>query len=311
MRNMAERLRAVASRVAAECIALMPRRALQYSTFKEKERKEKALGAKASAVTDRASPKLPSPQWHSHGKTRCEGSKSNEVYQALIASGIFGRTDPDVVSAVSGHLRAERFPSARFVDAQSDFGGRLYVIISGKVKISYRRPDGYEIVLTILGPSQIFGAKTLFDPDSRGFSITTLTEVLAVPIKRDQLLTWMAEHPEINEQLLRLFARWAKETTNRLVDFAYADAESRIATRLLLLRQRFGRREGEVVRVVHDLTMDDFSLLVGVAPEAINATLHDFEARGWIRLEHNSIVIADAQALRSVRLMGALEVCHV
>lgn len=266
---------------------------------------------RALAVADRMPTKFPASPCHSHGKTRCEGSKSDKVYHALIASGIFSRTDPGVVSAVSEYLRAERLPSARFLDAQSDFGGRLYVIISGKVKISYRRPDGYEIVLTILGPSQIFGAKTLFDPDSRGFSITTLTEVLAVPIKRDQLQAWMAEHPEINEQLLRLFARWAKETTNRLVDFAYADAESRIASQLLLLRQRFGRREGEVVRVVHDLTMDDFSLFVGVAPEAINATLLDFEARGWIRLEHNSIVIADAQALRSVRPMSALEVSHV
>jgi CRP/FNR family cyclic AMP-dependent transcriptional regulator len=196
-------------------------------------------------------------------------------------------------------LEPEQFAARCVVGTPGDFGGRLYMIISGKVKASYRRPDGCEIVLTILGPSEIFGAITLFDPGSRGMSVTALTEVLAVPIERDQLLVWMAERPEVSDQVLRLFARRAKATANSLVDFAFADVQSRIASRLMLLSKRFGWQEGDVVRVVHDLTLDDFSLLVGVAPETTDATLREFEDRGWIRLEDNSVVIVDGQALAS------------
>ncbi|OBG29513.1 Crp/Fnr family transcriptional regulator [Mycobacterium sp. 852002-51057_SCH5723018] len=233
------------------------------------------------------------------------------MYQALIASGIFAKTHPAVVAALSMRLQPEQLPRGRVVGAQSDFGDRVYVIASGKVKVSYSRPDGREIVLTILGPSEIFGFITLFDSGVQEMSVTTLTEVLAVPIGRDQLLRWMAEHPEVSEQVLRLFARWAKRTTNSLMDFAYGDAPSRVASRLLLLRKRFGRRDGEVVRIVHDLTLDDFSLLVGVAPETIGATLRDFERRGWIRLEGNSVVIVDGQALSRLRPISLPEVCCV
>jgi CRP/FNR family cyclic AMP-dependent transcriptional regulator len=67
----------------------------------------------------------------------------------------------------------------------------------------------------------------------------------------------------------------------------------------LLLSKRFGWQEGDVMRVVHDLTLDDFSLLVGVAPETTDAKLREFEDRGWIRLEDNSVVIVDGQALAS------------
>ncbi|ORW33671.1 hypothetical protein AWB91_05715 [Mycobacterium paraense] len=217
----------------------------------------------------------------------------------MAASGIFARTDPVVVSELSRQLVPQRFPLGHRIDAQSGFGGNVYVIVSGKVQLSFRRPDGCEIGLTILGHSQMFGVKTLFDPDSRGFSLTTLTDVVAAPIARDQLLAWMAERPEIGEQLLRLFARWAKETASSLVDFALADARSRTASRLLMLRQRFGCRDGEAVRVVHDMALTDFALLVGVAPQVVDATLRDFAGLGWIRLEDDSIVIADAQALKS------------
>lgn len=239
------------------------------------------------------------------------GPEHGEAHGALIASGIFSRTSPDTVTALSKALHPERISAGCVMGAHSDFGGCVYVIISGKVKVSYQRRDGGEIVLRILGPSEIFGAIALFDPGPQDMSMTTLTDVLAVPIARDQLLTWMAERPEVCDQVLRLFARWVKAITNSLVDFAFADAQGRVASRLLDLRKRFGQQDGDVVRVVHDLTADDFSRLAGVDPESIAATLRGFEANGWIRLEDHSIVIVDGQALSQVRRVRMGEVCGV
>jgi CRP/FNR family transcriptional regulator, cyclic AMP receptor protein len=248
---------------------------------------------------------------HSLDEKRSEGVQGADVCRALLASGIFRKTDPDVVSALSRQLKPVRFPPNHVVGAQSDYGGRIYVIISGKVKVVHWRPGGCELALTILGSSEIFGGTSLFDPASCETSVTTLTEVQAVPIERDQLLIWMAEYPELSAQVLRLFARWAKAATNALVDLASADFQSRVARRLLLLMKRFGRREGDVVRVVHDLTLDDLSLFAGVAPATISDTLRDFEDRGWIRLEDNSLVVVDSQALASVRPESVAEVCCV
>ncbi|WP_025735776.1 Crp/Fnr family transcriptional regulator [Mycobacterium genavense] len=238
-------------------------------------------------------------------------TEDNDARRALITSGIFGRTSPDVVAALSGKLHLENFSPGRVMSARSDFGGYVYVIVRGKVKACYRRSSGDEIVLNILGPSEIFGAITLFDPGPQDMSMITLTEVLAMPIARDQLLTWMVQRPEVCDQVLRLFARWVKAMTNSLVDFGFADAQGRVASRLLSLRKRFGRHDGDVVRVVHDLSADDFSSLAGVDLETIGVTLRGFEANGWIRLEGDSIVIVDGHALSQVRQVSMGEVCNV
>ena len=50
------------------------------------------------------------------------------------------------------------------------------------------------------------------------------------------------------------------------------DPACHIAKRLLLLGKRFGRKEGGLVRVVHDQTLEEISLFAGVAPETIAAT---------------------------------------
>jgi CRP/FNR family transcriptional regulator, cyclic AMP receptor protein len=220
--------------------------------------------------------------------------------QALIASGIFGKTDSHLVSALIEHVRPVCLSPGHVVFAQGDPGSCLYIIASGRVKLTYRHIDGKEVVLNIVGVSDIFGEVTPFDYGTREFTATTVTEVCAVAIERNQLLAWMAECPEIIYQIMRLMARRADVLTNCVVDFVLADPAYRIARRLLLLGKRFGRREGEVVRVMHALTLDEISLFAGVAPEAVDATLRDFRARGWIRFEDNRLEIVDGQGLAAL-----------
>lgn len=255
---------------------------------------------------DRPVAPTPSPRARSTPET-LSVTADYDVRQALFASGILAKTDPVAASVMAKRLQPTAFPPGCVLDDQDDFGMRLYVIVSGKVKVCCRRHDGQQVVLAVLGPSEIFGAITLFDPEANELSVTTLTDVVAVPIERRQLLRWMAERQEVTDQVLRLFARWVKRTTDSLVDVAFSDTERRIAGRLLLYSQRFGRQEQGAVRVLQDLTITDFARLVGVAPKTVDLTLLDFESRGWIRMDGDSVVIVDGQALRSMSAMSGAE----
>ena len=223
-----------------------------------------------------------------------------DVPQVLIASGIFGKTGSDVVSALIENLLPVRFPPGHVVFAQGDSGSCLYMIASGKVKVAYRHADGREVVLNIVGASDVFGEVSPFDYGTREFTATTVTEVCAVAIERDQLLVWMAECPEIIHQLMRLLARRAEVMTQCLVYSVFADPPYRVVRRLLLLGRRFGIREGDVVRVTHDLTLEEISQFAGVVPETVDATLRDFRDRGWIRVEGSRLEIVDGQGLAAL-----------
>lgn len=225
--------------------------------------------------------------------------RSIDVRRALVASGIVSKSDPAALTRWCRQLKPVRFPAGHVIAAGGDDGGRLYVIMSGKVKASICRQSGCELLLAVLGRYEIFGVVSLFEPVARETRLTALTEVLAVPIERQQLLSWMAECPQLSARTLRLFARRAKEMTEALTDFASADVRGRVASRLSLLKRRFGQREGEVVRIVHEMSMEDFSRLVGVSPELVRNTLGDFENQGWIRVDDDSVVVIDSQAISS------------
>jgi CRP/FNR family cyclic AMP-dependent transcriptional regulator len=157
------------------------------------------------------------------------------VDEILAGAGIFQGVEPSAVSALIKQLRPVDFPRGHTVFAEGEPGDRLYIIVSGKVKIARRSPDGRENLLTIMGPPDMFGELSVFDPGPRTSSAITITAVQAVSMDRAALRAWIAERPQIAEQLLRVLARRLRRTNNNLADLIFTDVPGRVAKQLLAL----------------------------------------------------------------------------
>jgi CRP/FNR family cyclic AMP-dependent transcriptional regulator len=215
----------------------------------------------------------------------------------LARAGLFQGVEPRAVSALTRQLHHVDFRSGHTVFAEGEPGDSLYIIISGKVKIGRRSPDGRDNLLTILGASEMFGELSIFDPGPRTLSATTITDVRAVSMDRDALRGWIADRPDVAERLLRALARRLQRTDNNLVDMVFTDVPGRVAKQLLQLAQRFGSQEGDALRVTHDLTQEEIAQLVGASRETVNKALGDFAHRGWIQLKAKSVLIYDCERL--------------
>jgi CRP/FNR family cyclic AMP-dependent transcriptional regulator len=220
-----------------------------------------------------------------------------DVHGILARAGLFQGVQPDAVSALTKQLQPVDFPRGHTLFAQGEPGDRLYIILSGKVKIGQRSPEGRENLLTIMGPSDMFGDLSIFDPGPRTSSATTITEVCAVSIDRDALRAWIADRPEVAERLLRVLARRLRRTNSNLSDLAFTDVPGRVAKQLLHLAQKFGTQEDGALRVTHDMTQEEIAQLVGASRETVNKALADFADRGWLQLEGKSVLICDSEQL--------------
>jgi CRP/FNR family transcriptional regulator, cyclic AMP receptor protein len=222
---------------------------------------------------------------------------ASEPDEILADAGIFQGVDASVVAAVTRKLEAVDFPRGRRIFAEGEAGDKLYVIIDGKVKIGRRNTDGRENLLALLGPSDMFGELSIFDPGPRTSSATAVTAVTARSMDRATLLGWIAGRPELTEQLLRVLARRLRRTNDSLADLIFTDVAGRVAKLLLQLAERFGVMDGRRVYVPHDLTQGEIAQLVGASRETVNKALSDFVSRGWIRIEGKSVSIINVERL--------------
>jgi CRP/FNR family transcriptional regulator, cyclic AMP receptor protein len=219
------------------------------------------------------------------------------VDETLARAGIFQGVEPAAAEALAQSLETVEFPRGHVIFAEGEPGDRLYIIQTGKVKIGRKSPDGRENLLAIMGPADMFGELSIFDPGPRTSTVTTVTEVRAVCMDRGALREWIAKRPEIAEQLLRVLARRLRRTNNMLADMIFTDVPGRVARALLQFAQRFGSQEAGLLRVTHDLTQEEIAQYVGASRETVNKALADFAHRGWLRLEGKSVLILDPERL--------------
>lgn len=220
-----------------------------------------------------------------------------QMDETLSRAGIFQGVDPRATAALASQLWPVEFTRGCEIFRQGDPGESLYIIISGKVKIGNRSPRSKDSLLAILGPSDMFGELSVFDPGPRTSSATAVTEVCAARMERHTLRAWIADRPEIAEQLLRVLARRLRRTNDNLADLIFTDVPGRVAKQLMELAQRFGTQHDATVRVDHGLSQEEIAQLVGASRETVNKTLCDFAQRGWIRLDGKAVWICDPERL--------------
>ncbi|MDK6807763.1 CRP-like cAMP-activated global transcriptional regulator GlxR [Corynebacterium aurimucosum] len=219
------------------------------------------------------------------------------VQDILSRAGIFQGVDPVAVQNLIEQMETVRFPRGTTIFEEGEPGDRLYIITSGKIKLARHASDGRENLLTVMGPSDMFGELSIFDPGPRTSSAVCVTEVTAATMNSEMLKQWVADHPAIAQQLLRVLARRLRRTNANLADLIFTDVPGRVAKTLLQLANRFGVQEGGALRVNHDLTQEEIAQLVGASRETVNKALATFAHRGWIRLEGKSVLIVDTEHL--------------
>ncbi len=211
---------------------------------------------------------------------------------------LFAALDDEASTALRSTMATVDLGRGEVLFQEGDPGDRLYVIIDGKVKLGRASGDGRENLLAVLGPGEMFGELSLFDPGPRNATATAVADTTLIGLGNEDLTTWLAGRPDVARQLLRALARRLRRTNEALADLVFSDVPGRVAKALLDLSERFGRPTEDGLRVAHDLTQEELAQLVGASRETVNKALADFASRGWLRLEARAVVLLDIERMR-------------
>lgn len=180
---------------------------------------------------------------------------------------------------------------------EGDDGEHLYVIVDGKLKLGTSSGDGRENLLSILGPGEMFGELSLFDPGPRTSTATAVTDAKLLSLSHEKVIPWLKQNPEVSLQLLTRLSQRLRRTNEAVGDLVFSDVPGRVAKALIDLGDRFGKTTPEGLLVNHDLTQEELAQLVGASRETVNKALADFAGRGWLKLDGRSVLITDVERL--------------
>jgi CRP-like cAMP-binding protein len=210
---------------------------------------------------------------------------------------LFTALDDAASASLLANMVSVKIAKGTILFAEGDGGDQLYVIAEGKLKLGTSSGDGRENLLSILGPGEMFGELSLFDPGPRTSTATAVTDAKLLSLGQEKLLPWLVENPKVSLQLLAGLAQRLRRTNEAVGDLVFSDVPGRVAKALIDLGERFGKKTDEGLFVHHDLTQEELAQLVGASRETVNKALADFAGRNWLKLDGRAVLITDFERL--------------
>jgi CRP/FNR family transcriptional regulator, cyclic AMP receptor protein len=220
------------------------------------------------------------------------------VEDMLRRAPLFDALSEEDYSALRAGVSTVQLNRGERLFSEGDTGDKLYIILSGKIKLTKAAPDGRENLLSVHGPGEMFGELSLFDPIPRTSSATAVTNAELAGVAHEDLRSWLTTRPEVAMHLLQALARRLRRINEVKADLVFTDVPGRVAKALLDLAERFGVPTPAGIQVNHDLTQEELAQLVGASRETVNKALADFAARGWLQLAAKSVLLTDVDRLR-------------
>ncbi|MFI5047978.1 MAG: Crp/Fnr family transcriptional regulator [Acidimicrobiia bacterium] len=174
---------------------------------------------------------------------------------------------------------------------QGDLATELFGIVSGRIAILTKSPDGRESLVAVLESGSLFGELALFDDGPRSADARALEPTQLFVVEYQAVRNAIESNPEVMWVIVRMFARRLRATDDTLADAVFLDVPARTAKRLLEIA-------GDADEFRLPMTQEDLAGLVGASRERVNKALSLFTKLGWISVQgRNHYRIVDRAAL--------------
>jgi CRP-like cAMP-binding protein len=208
--------------------------------------------------------------------------------------------DPDDRAALLRAGRPQRYRAGTPIILQGDRSDTLFVIRSGSVKVTLATFDGHEILLTVLGPGEVFGEFEAIDRNGgpRDASVVALEPVDCRVFTPDELQDYLMSHPRVAYELLRTLIQRLRAADRRRTDSGSADVGHRLARFLLELADERGRPGPGGIDIELPVTQGELASQIAASRESAVRALTRLRAQGLISTGRRRITIRDADGLR-------------
>jgi len=206
---------------------------------------------------------------------------------------LFNDLSDDEIAIVGRQMVTRKFRKNNLIIFEDDVGNSLFVIRSGRVKISRISPDGGEAILAILGVGDFFGELSVIDGQGRSASVTSIDDVELLMLRRSDFMEILERIPKIAISLLKELAGRIRKSDSHIRSLSLLDAKGRVATTIIRLAEDIGKvKEGRVY--IEELPLQrDLASIAGTSRETISRVIKRFEEEGHLESEHNTLIIND------------------
>ena len=207
---------------------------------------------------------------------------------------IFSNLSREEMLEVANITSEKTFEKGEMIYMAGDKGDKLYVIHSGKVKVSRISDIGKEQVIRVLGSGEFMGELSLFSESDLKDNGEALSKAVMCVIHAEKLKDLMSKYPAISIKIVEELSNRLENVESLIENISIHGVGRRVADILLELADEYGE-------VKLNMSKKDLASHIGMSQETLSRKLRNFEEEGLIKLMgHRRITILNSALLEEI-----------
>lgn len=187
-----------------------------------------------------------------------------------------------------------------FPDDQSN---SIYLLKSGKVKISKISPDGKEVIMAFLYPGEVFGELSVTGQEKREEIAEATEDTVICVVNLNDVKAMMEKNPKFNFSITKLIGLRFKKIQNRFEALIFKNSEQRIAAFIAELAVEHGKAilgNPEEYLIQLKITHDEIGKLTATSRQTVTSTLNKFQKEALLNYDRKSIFVKQLSQLKTL-----------
>lgn len=181
---------------------------------------------------------------------------------------------------------------------EEEIGSTMFIILSGRVKISRISDEGREVILSILVDGDFFGEMAILDGQTRSANAVTLEDTEMMIIRRENFLQILHDHPQVAINLLKELAHRLRRSDSQIKSLSLQNAMGKVASTLLRIADDSGIIKQGRVEIAHLPPQQDLANMAGTSRETISRVIKSLGQLGYVKKEGSKLIIPDYDRFR-------------
>lgn len=202
---------------------------------------------------------------------------------------LFCNLPADVLQALQSMKTSSVYPKGTLLCLEGQAPRGIYVLCTGKAKLSTTSAEGKSIILRIAEPGEVLGLTAVVSNQPYESTIETLETSQANFIPQRDFLRFIEEHSEMGMKVAKQLTHNCHCAYQEIRSLGLSNSVPEKLAKLILAWTEHPlalnhAKAGEVpIRVT--LTQEEIAQCVGTSRETVSRTLGDFKRKGWLRIK--------------------------
>ena len=220
-----------------------------------------------------------------------EDARVARFRKLAAGSPLFRGLGPTAVDDLARRTQQRTRSAGAVVVTQDEPGDSLFLVCSGKVKVSIWGDGLRELTLAHLGPGEFFGEMSLLDGSPRSANVTALDDCTFLVLTREAFADHLRQHPQTALNLLGELARRLRRADETMADLALHDVHERLVRALERIGKDGGERTADGILLRRRPTQQELANMIGACRETISRAFTQLCSQGLLVSRGRSLLV--------------------